>query len=37
VAGGYGEQAAADEGPKSFALNVERLVEAADAAERRLG
>ncbi len=36
MAGGYGEQAAADEGAKSFARNVERLVEAADAAERRL-
>jgi aminoglycoside phosphotransferase (APT) family kinase protein len=37
TAGQYGEQAASDEGAKTFARTVERLVEAADAAERRLG
>ena len=37
MAGGYGENAAEDEGAKAFARNVERLVEAADEAERRLG
>jgi len=36
MAGGYGEQAAEDEGAKAFARNVERLAEAADEAERRL-
>ncbi len=37
MAGGYGKDAAEDEGAKNFARTVERLVEAADAAERRLG
>lgn len=37
MAGQYGESAAEDEGARTFARNVERLVEAADAAERRLG
>ena len=37
MAGQYGEQAAEDEGAKTFARTVERLVEAADEAERRLG
>ncbi len=37
MAGGYGKGAAEDEGAKTFARTVEQLVEAADAAERRLG
>ena len=37
MAGGYGKEAAEDEGAKTFARTVERLVEAADEAERRLG
>jgi aminoglycoside phosphotransferase (APT) family kinase protein len=36
TAGQYGADAAADEGAKTFARTVERLAEAADAAERRL-
>ncbi len=37
TAGQYGAEAAADEGARTFARTVERLAEAADAAERRLG
>ncbi len=37
MAGQYGKEAAEDEGAKTFARTVERLVEAADEAERRLG
>ena len=37
MAGGYGKQGADDEAAKGFARTVERLVEAADEAERRLG
>lgn len=37
MAGGYGKQGTDDEGAKTFARTVEQLVDAADAAERRLG
>jgi aminoglycoside phosphotransferase (APT) family kinase protein len=37
TAGGYGKDAAGDEGTKTFARTVERLAAAADEAERRLG
>lgn len=37
TAGQYGAEAAEDESAKNFARTVERLAEAADAAERRLG
>ncbi|HKJ36646.1 MAG TPA: phosphotransferase family protein [Solirubrobacterales bacterium] len=37
MAGGYGKAAADDEGAKTLARTVERLAEAADEAERRLG
>ena len=37
MAGQYGAEASEDEGAKTFARTVERLVEAADAAEKRLG
>jgi aminoglycoside phosphotransferase (APT) family kinase protein len=37
MAGGYGKQGSEDEGAKTLARIVERLAEAADEAERRLG
>ena len=37
MAGGYGKDAAEDEGAKMFSETVVRLAEAADEAEKRLG